>query len=90
MKLPSQSKKHLGPLIEGWGDPQETELTIQCKRARALKWMDSISGLITFSLTYFQDDHQPLTDQTKVKSQSSDWVHISMQVEAPNTRNNVF
>lgn len=49
---------------------------------RALKWMDSISSPIAFPLTHIQGDLQPRPGQTKVRDQGSDWVHISMQVQA--------
>lgn len=67
---------------EGWGDPLRMKLNSQYERAGALKRMASISGPITFSLTHFQGDLQPCADQAKVRGQGSDWVHISMQVEA--------
>lgn len=50
---------------KGWGHPQR--LTSQYERVRALKWMDSISSPITFSLTHVQGDLQPCPDQAKVK-----------------------
>lgn len=78
--------------MRGEVTPKRSALTSQYERVRSLKRMDSISGPITFSLTHFQGDLQPHTDQSKVKGQGSGWVHISMQVEAKKyiSRNGVF
>lgn len=69
---PHSTHVHWQDPSEGRGDPQRTEVTSQYERAGALKRMDSISGPITFSLTHFQGDLQPCTDQAKAKGQGSD------------------
>lgn len=48
----------------------------------AQKWMDSISGPITFSLAHVRRNLQPCPGQASVRGQGSHAVHISMQVEA--------
>lgn len=48
----------------------------------AQKWMDSISGPITFSLAHVRRDLKPCSGRASVRGQGSHAVHISMQVEA--------
>lgn len=48
----------------------------------AQKWMDSISGPITFYLAHVRRDLKPCCGQASVRGQGSHAVHISMQVEA--------
>lgn len=48
----------------------------------AQKWVDSISGPITFSLAHVRRDLKPRSGHVSVRGQGSHAVHISMQVEA--------
>lgn len=71
----ARSPARAGVSLGVWTVPSVSGLEAQ-------KWMDSISGPITFSLAHVRRNLQPCPGQASVRGQGSHTVHISMQVEA--------